>query len=159
MTLAERAMSHWQQWLTQLQDDGQHTLQALTQDMQLDTESAETIDQPTDLLTLQATLAAETSGRLMAWTEQSCAAWLTFQNQCWQDLEALMVRALQPWHDHLGAFSANSAGALICPPEATTPGALMGAATQAWPVATQAVLNALEHDLQAATSAASNTQH
>lgn len=103
-----------------------------------------------DLLAQQTTLVTETATELMALGEQSCATWVELQGRWWHDLEALMAAALSPWQ---AAGNAGSAGAWISPPEQASTTSLveaaMEAASQAWPVAAQVMVNALQHDLQA----------
>lgn len=109
-------------------------------------EQAQPLSHPLDLLALQSTLAEEAAASLIALSEQSLAAWLAWQSAWWRDLETLLAGALHPWQQ--ASASASSAGALICPPEQPGTGTLLEAATQAWPMAAQVMLNALQHDLQ-----------
>jgi len=109
-------------------------------------EAAQALSQPQDLLALQSTLAAEAATSLIALGEQSLAAWLAWQSGWWRDLETVLATALHPWQQ--ATASASSAGALICPPEQPGTGTLLETASQAWPMAAQVWLNALQHDLQ-----------
>lgn len=143
--LTTQALAHWQHLAEQLQASEQHTLQQLQGDVQLEAQEAHALSQPQDLLALQTTLAAEATTQLIGLGEQSFAAWLELQSRWWRDVEVLLAATLHPWQS---PGTPGSAGALLSPPEQASTGALLEAASQAWPVAAQVMLNALHHDLQ-----------
>lgn len=156
--LTEQSLTHWQQFGEQLQSSELLTLKQLIGDAHLQAQEAQGVSQPSDLISLQSTLMAEASARLVALSEQGCSAWLEFQSHCWRDVEALLAAALNSWQDNASRLNAGSAAALMCPPEHPNAAALIEAATQAIPLATSAMLNALNHDLQQA-AAPGTTQH